>query len=86
VSPNDTNHYTLGKIGKHNVDIAVLPDSEYGTVSAACVATDMLNSFPNVRIGLMVCISGGVPSEKHDIHLGDIVVCASRGGEGGVFQ
>jgi nucleoside phosphorylase len=86
VSPNDTNDYTLGKIGEHNVVIAVLPDGEYGIASAASVATNMLSSFPNVRIGLMVGIGGGVPSEKHDIRLGDVVVSASRDGEGGVFQ
>lgn len=86
VSPNDTNDYTLGKIGEHNVVIAVLPDGEYGTASAATTATNMLNSFPNVRIGLMVGIGGGVPSEKHDIRLGDIVVSAPRDGKGGVFQ
>ena len=33
VSPNDNNDYTLGRIGKHNVVIAVLPDGEYGTSS-----------------------------------------------------
>lgn len=86
VSPNDSNDYTLGKIGEHNVVIAVLPDGEYGTASAANVATNMLNSFHNVKIGLMVGIGGGVPSERHDIRLGDIVVSAPRGGEGGVFQ
>jgi nucleoside phosphorylase len=86
VSPNDTNDYTLGKMGKHNVVIAVLPDGEYGTASAASVATNMLNSFPNVRIGLMVGIGGGVPSKKHDVRLGDVVVSAPREGEGGVFQ
>jgi nucleoside phosphorylase len=86
VAPNDTNDYTLGKIGQHNVVIAVLPDGEYGTASAASVATSMLNSFPNVRIGLMVGIGGGVPSERHDVRLGDIVVSASRHGMGGVFQ
>jgi hypothetical protein len=64
---NDNNDYTLGKIGKHNVVIAVLPDGEYGTSSAASVARDMLYSFPNVRIGLMVGIGGGAPSQKHDI-------------------
>ncbi|QGA15960.1 hypothetical protein EYB26_003627 [Talaromyces marneffei] len=85
VSPNDTNDYTLGRLGKHNVVIAVLPDGEYGTASAASVATNMLHSFPNVRIGLMVGIGGGAPS-KHDIRLGDIVVSAPRDGEGGVFQ
>ena len=86
VSPNDTNDYTLGKIGKHNVVIAVLPDGEYRTASAASVATNMFNSFPNVRIGLMVGIGGGVPSEKHDVRLGDVVVSAPRDGEGGAFQ
>lgn len=86
VSPNDSNDYTLGEMGEHNVVIAVLPDGEYGTASAANVATNMLNSFHNVKIGLMVGIGGGVPSERHDIRLGDIVVSAPRGGEGGVFQ
>ncbi|KAH0536092.1 hypothetical protein FGG08_006997, partial [Glutinoglossum americanum] len=86
ISPNDNNDYTLGKIGKHNTVIAVLPDGEYGTSSAAGVARDMLHSFPNVRIGLMVGIGGGAPSRKHDIRLGDIVVSAPRDREGGVFQ
>jgi nucleoside phosphorylase len=86
VSPNDNNDYTLGKVGKHNVVIAVLPDGEYGISSAVGVARDMLHSFPNVRIGLMVGIGGGAPSPKHDIRLGDIVVSAPRDGNGGVFQ
>lgn len=51
VSANDNNDYTLGKIGEHNAVIAVLPDGEYGTASAAMVARDMLHSFPNIRIG-----------------------------------
>jgi nucleoside phosphorylase len=86
VSPHDNNNYTLGKIGKHNIAIAVLPDGEYGTSSAASVARDMLHSFPNVRIGLIVGIGGGAPSRKHDIRLGDIVVSAPHDGKGGVFQ
>lgn len=86
VSPNDANDYTLGKMGEHNLVIAVLPDGEYGTASAASVATNMLNSFHNIRVGLMVGIGGGVPSESHDIRLGDVVVSAPRGGESGVFQ
>lgn len=86
LSSNDPNDYTLGKIGEHNVVIAVLPDGEYGTAAAASVAANMLNSFPNVRIGLMVGIGGGVPSDKHDIRLGDVVVSAARNGHGGVLQ
>jgi nucleoside phosphorylase len=86
VSPNDNNDYTLGKFGKHNVVIAVLPEGEYGISSAASVASNMQHSFPNVRIGLLVGIGGGAPSQKHDIRLGDIVVSTPRGGKGGVFQ
>ncbi|EHK23069.1 uncharacterized protein TRIVIDRAFT_151071 [Trichoderma virens Gv29-8] len=86
VSPSDNNDYTLGRMGKHNVVIAVLPSGEYGIASAAIVAKDMLHSFPNVKIGLMVGIGGGAPSLKHDIRLGDIAVSEPRDGMGGVFQ
>lgn len=86
VSPNDANDYTLGGIHGHKVVIAVLPDGEYGTASAAAVAMNMLSTFPNIRIGLLVGIGGGAPSARHDIRLGDIVVSASRGGTSGVFQ
>ncbi|KAJ5520270.1 WD domain protein [Penicillium fimorum] len=85
LSPNDNNHYTLGEIGGHQVVIAVLPDGEYGTSTAAGVARDMVHSFPNIRFGLMVGIGGGVPT-KHDIRLGDIVVSSSRNGRGGLLQ
>ncbi|KAL7817007.1 hypothetical protein V8C44DRAFT_347958 [Trichoderma aethiopicum] len=86
VAQNDNNDYTLGRIGEHNVVIAVLPDGEYGIASAASVARDMLHSFPNVRIGLMVGIGGGAPSRDNDIRLGDVVVSAPRNSMGGVFQ
>jgi nucleoside phosphorylase len=81
----DNNTYALGRIGKHNVVIAVLPHGEYGLVSAANVARDMIRSFPNLRVGLMVGIGGGAPA-KHDIRLGDIVVSSPHHGNGGVFQ
>ncbi|KAM0340546.1 hypothetical protein ACHAPQ_001072 [Fusarium lateritium] len=83
---NDNNHYALGRIGKHNVVMAVLPKSEYGTTTAATVARDMLRSFPNLRFGLMVGIGGGAPSAKHDIRLGDVIVSTRGKGRGGVFQ
>ncbi|KAL1595276.1 hypothetical protein SLS60_009966 [Paraconiothyrium brasiliense] len=86
VSQNDDNIYTLGRVGKHNVVIAVLPDGEYGIASAASVARDMLHSFSNIRLGLMVGIGGGAPSKKHDIRLGDIVISDPSNGNGGVFQ
>lgn len=86
VSSADTNDYTLGRIGEHKVVIATLPSGIYGESSAATVAAHMQHSFPNVRIGLMVGIGGGVPSKRHDIRLGDIVVGAPCNGLGGVFQ
>lgn len=82
----DNNHYTLGTMGKNKIVIAVLPDGEYGLVAAATVARDLLHSFPNVRVGLMVGIGGGAPSSKHDIRLGDVVVSLPGNGHGGVVQ
>ena len=86
VHTNDNNNYTLGRVGKHNVVIAVLPMGEYGTVPAASVARDMVHTFSNIRIGLMVGIGGGAPSKRHDIRLGDIVVSIPHDGSSGVFQ
>lgn len=85
VSPHENNDYALGRFGNHNVVIAVLPDGEYGTNSAADVTRDMLHGFPNVRFGLMVGIGCGVPT-KHDICLSDIVVSAPRDNDSGVCQ
>lgn len=81
---NDDNSYTLGRIGEHNVVMACLP--EYGVVSAAVTAKLMQNTFPRLRFGLMVGIGGGIPSEKDDIRLGDIVVSLPTGQHGGVIQ
>ncbi|KAK6330611.1 hypothetical protein TWF718_002808 [Orbilia javanica] len=86
LSAHDNNHYTLGNIAGHNVAIAVLPDGEYGISSATAIVKDMLHSFPNIRIGLLVGVGGGVPSARHDIRLGDIVVSSPGSGSGGVFQ
>ncbi|KAJ5825370.1 hypothetical protein N7474_002508 [Penicillium riverlandense] len=84
--PQNKNDYTLGRIGRHNVVICVLPLGEYGTSSAARVAEDMLHSFPNVRIGLMVSIGGGAPSPQNDIRLGDVVVSTPLNGRSGFIQ
>jgi nucleoside phosphorylase len=80
VAANDNNDYTLRSIGKHHVVIASLPDGEYGTSSPATVIGNMLCSFHNIRISLIIGIGGGAPSQKHDVRLGDIVVSSPRGG------
>ncbi|KAF4510681.1 hypothetical protein G6O67_002556 [Ophiocordyceps sinensis] len=47
VHKNDGNHYTLGRIGKHNVVMAVLPMGENGVAAATMAAKDMTHTFPN---------------------------------------
>lgn len=66
--------------------MACLPQGEYDTTTAATVARDMLHSFPNVRIDLMVGIGGGAPNSKHDVRLGDVVVSSRDRDKGGVLQ
>ncbi|KAH9241071.1 hypothetical protein K456DRAFT_1744816 [Colletotrichum gloeosporioides 23] len=82
--PTDTNAYTLGSIGGHNIVIACLPKGQIGVVSAATVATNMVSTFPSIKIGLMVRIGGGIPSNK--VRLGDVVVSIPTGTHPGVVQ
>ncbi|KLO92474.1 Uncharacterized protein LW93_12048 [Fusarium fujikuroi] len=70
---NDMNSYVLGSIKNHNVVIACLPTDHYGSDNAAGVLSNMRRTFPNIEIGLMVGIGGGVPLVA-DMRLGDIVV------------
>ncbi|OAA65130.1 Ankyrin repeat-containing domain protein [Akanthomyces lecanii RCEF 1005] len=83
---NDNNTYAFGRVGGHNVVIGCLPDGRYGNNSAAGVATDMVRSFPNLRVALMVGIGGGAPTPERDIRLGDVVVSRPQGTLGGVVQ
>jgi nucleoside phosphorylase len=83
---HDTNIYTCGQIGEHNIVIACLPEGQTGTHSAAAVAAQMRLKFTSTRFGLMVGIGGGVPSEEADIRLGDVVVSRPHMGHGGVVQ
>ena len=82
--------YTWGSVGEHNVVIASLKAGQYGSVSAAVVATSMLSSFPEIKFGLLVGIGGGIPRMEEDgdtdIRLGDVVVSEPSGSTGGVIQ
>jgi nucleoside phosphorylase len=83
---HDTNIYTCGRVGEHNVVIACLPEGQPGTHSAAAVAVQMKSAFTSTRFGLMVGIGGGVPSEEADVRLGDVVVSKPHKVHGGVVQ
>lgn len=78
----DDNHYTLGRIGSHNIVLVSLPSRSTGSVSAA-------NTFPSTRrsgFGLVVGTGGGAPSPENDIRLGDVVISEPVGRFGGVIQ
>lgn len=84
-SARDKNSYTLGRMGLHNMVIAVMP--EIGNNSAATVATQLLNDFKSIRFSLLVGIGGGIPVEdEYDIRLGDIVVSKPTSTFGGVVH
>lgn len=83
-SLDDHNTYTLGQIGAHNIVIACMPSGVYGMASAVTVATLMGSSFRSIRVGLMVGIGGGAPSQDADIRLGDVVVSKPNENFGGV--
>jgi len=80
IQQGDDNKYTLGKIGKHNVVILGAPHGAQGTSVMADVAGRIHMEFPNVNVGLMVGIGGGVPVPGQDVRLGDVVVGAPEKG------
>lgn len=82
----DDNAYELGEISGHNIVIVYLPAGVYGTTSAATVVAQLRTSFPSIRFALLVGIGGGVPSARHDIRLGDVVVSQPTDIWGGVVQ
>lgn len=84
----DHNTYVIGRIHEHNVVIACLPAGMDGTSTAAIVAQNMMRTFPQIRVGLLVGIGGGIPHlEKGiDIRLGDVVVSHPDGEYGGVIE
>ncbi|KAK4155941.1 hypothetical protein C8A00DRAFT_41494 [Chaetomidium leptoderma] len=81
--PSDTNTYTLGSIGGHNIAIACLPMGKTGNNPAATVATQMIRTFPFIRFGLMVGIGAGIPPK---VRLGDVVVSTPTDKYPGVVQ
>jgi nucleoside phosphorylase len=83
---SDHNLYILGRIGNFNVVLTCLPMGQYGSITAAIVATRMMSKFPNIKIGLMVGIGGGLPNKLNDIRLGDVAVSKPGKLHGGVVQ
>jgi nucleoside phosphorylase len=85
ISDEDPNYYALGIIEGHNVAAVCLPHGVYGTNAAADVTSNMKRSFPGLKFCLLVGVGAGVPSQKNDIRLGDVVISTPKGGYSGVL-
>jgi hypothetical protein len=48
---NNTNIYTLGRIGEHNVVLVCLPAGQMRTNSAAAVAAQLKSKFTSIQFG-----------------------------------
>ncbi|KAK4065526.1 hypothetical protein Trihar35433_7646 [Trichoderma harzianum] len=69
----DTNAYTLGVIGSHNVVLVHMP--YMGKVAATAAATNLRASFRGIQLALVVGICGGAPfGPSGEVLLGDVVI------------
>ncbi|TFB05114.1 hypothetical protein CCMA1212_002415 [Trichoderma ghanense] len=69
----DANIYTTGRIGKHDVVLALL--THMGKVNAASAAAHMRTSYRGLRLVILAGICGGVPyNGQEEILLGDVVI------------
>ncbi|KAF4456158.1 kinesin light chain [Fusarium austroafricanum] len=88
VGPGDDYVLQAGAMGGHNVVIATLPaGQEYGTGSAAALASTVKRLFPNLWFGLLVGVAAGLPDlfRGRDIRLGDILVGLPEGESAGLI-
>lgn len=89
VARGDDYVFHAGDIGGHNTIIATLPaGQEYGTGSAAALASQLKKFFPNLWFGLLVGVAAGLPNisgtKPRDIRLGDVLVALPEGESAGL--
>jgi nucleoside phosphorylase len=83
---SDSNSYLLGKIANHCIAIASPRAGSIGNTPATAIAINLLRTFCDIRVGFMVGIAGGIPSQKYDVRLGDVAVSYPSDNCGGVRQ
>lgn len=82
--------FQAGEVRGHNVVIAMLPaGQEYGTGSAAALASQLKTFFPNLWFGLLVGVAAGLPKlsgpSVRDIRLGDVLVAMPEENSSGLI-
>lgn len=88
-SRGDDYIFSAGDINGHNIVIATLPaGQEYGTGSAAALASQIKKFFTNLWFGLLVGVAAGLPNLRKtppiDIRLGDVLVGLPEGESAGI--
>ncbi|KAM0449834.1 hypothetical protein ACHAO4_007134 [Trichoderma viride] len=78
--------FSLGTIAGNKIVIAVSLYRENSTLTARFVLSDVLLYFPGIKVSLLVGLGGGMPSPRHDIRLGDVVVGTTQTGQNTVFE
>lgn len=74
----DANYYKIGRIGRHNVVLVKL--SGKGTQYSARSVTDLSQSYPDIKVYLLVGICAGVPfrgrdrTQETETILGDVII------------
>ncbi|KAF3923680.1 hypothetical protein ABW20_dc0101109 [Dactylellina cionopaga] len=81
----DPNEYVLGELGGHKIVLACLPGRQ-GKATASFVATHLARTFLSIKWRFLIGTGGGVPSSRHDIRLGDVVVSMPYGQYGGIVE
>ncbi|EWZ46459.1 hypothetical protein FOZG_02598 [Fusarium oxysporum Fo47] len=89
ISRGDDYVFLAGDINGQNIVIATLPPGqEYGTGSAAALASQIKKFFTNLWFGLLVGVTAGLPNLRKippiDIRLGDVLVGLSEGDSAGL--
>ncbi|ETS75698.1 hypothetical protein PFICI_12642 [Pestalotiopsis fici W106-1] len=90
VTRGDEYVYHAGRMCGHKIVIAALPaGQEYGTGSAAALASQVKKFFPNLWFGLLVGVAAGLPDltrkPPRDIRLGDVLVGLPQGDGAGLI-
>ncbi|EPS43361.1 hypothetical protein H072_2638 [Dactylellina haptotyla CBS 200.50] len=85
IPDSDTNKYILGSLYGHNIVLTCFPGN-VGKCTAAIVATHLIRTFTAIESKFLVGTGGGVPSSKHDIRLGDVVIGMPDDNNCGIIQ
>ncbi|KAF2193666.1 hypothetical protein K469DRAFT_550098, partial [Zopfia rhizophila CBS 207.26] len=82
---NNNNSYILSKIRKHNVVIIILSNRKYSILTAASVTRDIVYSFLNIKVSLIVSISNSTLIKANNIYFSNIIISSFYNRNSGVF-